>query len=616
MRKFLSLATVLMFSGILAFAQTRTVSGTVKDETGTAVPFATISENGSRNTTIADAAGNFSIKVKEGAQLTISATGLVSKTISSNSDLQNISLARGQGQLTEVVVTALQTRRNKNEVVYANQVVRNEELNRVVNKSALNALQGKVAGVKIGQASGAPGASTRVVLRGEASLTGGNNALIVVDGVPMNNGTASGGGGTGKLTAGLQGDRDNYVDFGNRANDINPDDIESITVLKGPSATSLYGSRGASGVILITTKKGKSSKDGRPRVSVGSSLSAEAAYLVMKQQEKFGSGYKSCNGCGGGVDIFMGENFSWGAEFDGRMIPWTAIPADADGNLLPLNNGKTEQLIRPYSYVKDHLANFFDTGFTNRNNISIDGGNEKFTYLLSYTNYNSKGIIPHANYYKNNILLNATAKFTEKFSTSFSINYSKVNQRGATEGGYPFGYSSGTPAYSFALQTPVNIPFQELRDYNSPYHDFKGFYGQYSINPYFILDQQKVKNNVDNVLANVTLNYNLFRNFTLTGRASTNFSNSLVTEENPKFTYFRALSWLDGELSDFESPRNDGTFSLGSYKQSMVRRNDLNFDILGTYATDIGSDFKVTATGGMNSIQQEYRAQTGATNGV
>lgn len=163
-----------------------------------------------------------------------------------------------------------------------------------------------------------------------------------MDGVPINNNSSSGGGGTGKL-----GDRDNYVDFGNRGNDLNPDDVASVTVLKGPSATTLYGSRGASGVILITTKKGRSNAESKPTISFSSSLSSESVYLVMKQQDKFGSGYATCGGCGGGIDIFMGENFAWGAPLDGRILPWTGQPADSHGDLIPLNNGKYEQLTRP-----------------------------------------------------------------------------------------------------------------------------------------------------------------------------------------------------------------------------------------------------------------------------
>lgn len=606
MRKIAMLLAVLLFSTAAVFAQTQ-VKGRVTDKDGSPLSGVSVKVKNSETGTTTKADGTFELTTKAGDVLVFTSAGFEPKEAKSSANM-SISLANDVKALNEVVVTALQTKRNKNEVVYANQTVRNEELNQVTNKSALNALQGKVAGVKIQQASGALGASTRVVLRGETSLTQGNNALIVVDGVPLNNSTSSGGGGTGKA-----GDRDNYVDFGNRANDINPDDIEAMTVLKGPAATSLYGSRGASGVILITTKKGKGGRDGRPRVSVNSSYSTDKVYMVYKQQEKFGSGYATCNGCGGGIDIFMGENFSWGAAYDGRIIPWTAIPADADGNLLPLNNGKIEQLSRPYSAVKDNIQNFFDRGHTFRNSVSIDGNDGKYSYFLSYTNYNSKGVVPHTTLDKNNFLFNGNAIFSPKLNSSVSVNYTKLSQRGATEGGYPFGYSSGTPAYSFALQTPANIPFDELRDYNSPYHDFKGFYGQYSINPYFILDQQEVRNTVDNLLASLSVNYTPFKNFTVTGRVSTNMSTSSVTEKNPKFSYFRALSWSDGELSDFESPRN--SVSLGSYKESMVRRTDINYDLIGNYQFEVGKDWKFNATAGFNSIEQQARAVAGQTSG-
>jgi TonB-linked SusC/RagA family outer membrane protein len=609
MRKFLSLLAVLILYGVLAFAQTSSVSGTVKDETGTPVPFATINENGTRNTTVADVSGKFTLKLKGQGQLTISAAGFQPKTVSSTSDLQNISLVRGQGQLTEVVVTALQTRRNKNEVVYANQTVRNEELNSVVNKSALNALQGKVAGVKISSASGAVGASTRVVLRGETSLTQGNNALIVVDGVPINNSSAFGGGGTGNLSNGAQGDRDFYTDFGNRANDINPDDIESLTVLKGPSATSLYGSRGSAGVILITTKRGKPGKGKPYKINVGSSYSQERAYIMTKRQSQWGSGYASCGGCGGGIDINMGENFSWGKAFDGELRPWTAVPADADGNLLPLTNGKIEQLYRPYSAVKDQLASFFDYGNTNRNTVSIDGGSDKLTYYLSYTNFNNNGIMPGTKLNKNNILFNSTATFSDKISTSFSFNYTKLKQRGAIEGGYAFGYASGASSYSNALQSPVDIPFDEIRDYNSPYHDFNGYYGQYTVNPYFLLGEQKIQNNVDNVIASASINYTPVKNLTFTGRASTNFNNSTVTEAYPKFQYNRALSWLDGVLADdgAANSRDKSEFNIGSYKESASKNEQVNIDVLGNYSKKINDNYKIDATVGFNDLDVKRR---------
>ena len=326
----------------------RKISGTVTGDDGETLIGATVAIKGVARGTLTDVGGKYALEVPDGATtLIVSYTGYKTQEIVLGvSNAIDVVLETGTN-LSEVVITATGITRNKSDVVYANQTVNSDDLNAVTNKSVLNALQGKVAGVKIGSASGAVGASTRVVLRGETSLTQGNNALIVVDGVPVNNTSASGGGGTGKA-----GDRDNYVDFGNRGNDINPDDVESVTVLKGPAATTLYGSRGGSGVILITTKKGKSNE--KPRITLTSSYSLEEAYVLFQNQEKYGSGYASCGGCGGGINIFMGENFAWGSEFDGRMLPWTAIPADADGNLIPLSNGKIEQLVRPYSAVKNN----------------------------------------------------------------------------------------------------------------------------------------------------------------------------------------------------------------------------------------------------------------------
>ncbi|MCC6583048.1 MAG: SusC/RagA family TonB-linked outer membrane protein, partial [Chitinophagales bacterium] len=562
--------------------------------------------------TVTDIDGKYTLELpKEVTTLVFSYIGYTNVekpilTLKINADMT----AEGQ-MLEDVVVTALATKRNKSAVVYANQSVKGEELNTVTNKSALNALQGKVAGIKITQSSGAPGASTRVVLRGETSITGNNNALIIVDGVQLDNSTSSAGGGTG-----TNGDRDNYVDFGNRGNDINPDDIESITVLKGPAATTLYGSRGSAGVILITTKKGKAPKEGKPfKVSIGTSLSFEKPYILFKKQDKFGSGYKSCNGCGGDVDIFMGENYAWGAEFDGVERPWTAIPVDEDGNILPLTNGKIEQLSRPYSYIKNHMSTFFNTGFTHRTNVNIEGGSDKYSYFTSYTNFNNTGVIPNTFYKKHNVLLNASANFSEKFNANFSVNYTKLNQRGATEGAYPFGYTGPIPIYSFALQTPGNIPFTEMRDYNSPYQDFNGFYAQYSVNPYYFLDKSEVTNNVDNVLGSVALSYKPIKDITLTTRVGNNFSISRVIEKYPKYQYNRALSWSDGELSDFNSPRSDGNFSLGSFAESTSKVNVLTIDALASYNKEFKKKVTLDATVGFNSFSRSTNVLSGTTVG-
>ncbi len=611
MKRLSLVLSLVCFAVAFAMAQ-RTIVGTVLDDSGETLIGASVQAKGTNAGTVTDVNGKFSLAVpREANTLIVSYTGYTTQEIALGaSNVVDIRLAAGK-ILTEVVVSATGLTRNKSEVVYANQTVNSEDLNAVTNKSVLNALQGKTAGVKISAASGQAGASTRIVLRGETSLTQGNNALIVVDGVPMNNSSASGGGGTADRSQNKAGDRDNYVDFGNRGNDINPDDIESVTVLKGPAATTLYGSRGGSGVVLITTKKGK--KGDKANISVSSSISSDKAYLIYKQQEKWGSGYASCGGCGGGTNIFMGENFAWGAAFDGQLIPWTAQPVDEHGVLIPLSNGKIEQLVRPYSAVKNNFQNFFDIGTTFRNNVSIGGGNDKMTYFLSYTNFNNKGIMPHTFFNKHNVLLNVGAQFSPKLRSDFSLGYTKLDQRGATEGGYPFGYSTGTPAMAFATQTPSNIPFSELRDYNSPYHDFKGFYAMYSINPYFIFDKQDVRNSVDNIISSASLKYSINPYLSVTGKVSTDFITSIVTEKAPKFNYERALTWSDGDLID--GGRAGGTFSLGSYKESADRFINMTYDVFTQYSRQLNDDFKLNTLVGFNSIDQTQRNVKGTTVG-
>jgi len=609
------LTTLLLLLAVCGTSMAqRKITGVVTGDDGETLIGATIAIKGVARGTLTDFNGKYTLEVPDGATaLVVTYTGYKTQEIALGaSNAIDVVLETGTS-LSEVVITATGLTRNKSDVVYANQTVNSTDLNSVTNKSVLNALQGKVAGVKIGSASGAVGASTRVVLRGETSLTQGNNALIVVDGVPVNNSTASAGGGSETLngSTGKNGDRDNYVDFGNRGNDINPDDIESVTVLKGPAATTLYGSRGGSGVILITTKKGKIGD--KPNISISSSYSVEEAYVLFQNQEKYGSGYATCGGCGGNVSIFMGENFAWGPEFNGQMIPWTTVPVDDHGNPAPLSNGKIEQLVRPYSAVKNNVQNFFDIGNTARNSFAISGGTDKYSYYVSYTNFNNEGVVHNTKLNKHNLLLNVGSQFSPKLRSDFSMSYSKLKQRGATEGGYPFGYSSGTPALAFATQTPANIPFNELRDYNSPYHDFKGFYGQYSINPYYILDKQDVSNTVDNVISSVSLSYMPIKDLTFTGKVSTNFITSNVTEKNPKFNYESSLSWSDGVLVD--AGRGGTTFSLGSYKEQTNRIINLVYDVYGTYAKQLNDDFKLTTTLGFNSIDQANRSVAGTSVG-
>ena len=245
MRKYAFLLGMLMLWCGLAISQTRSVTGTVKDSTGSPIPYATVTQTGTRNAVQADASGNFTITVPENASLTITAAGFGAQTATASGASVAVTLNRSETQLEEVVVTALGIRRTRNEVPYAAQQVRGEEVSKTRTSNFIQNLSGKVAGLDIRQTN-TLGGSTNVVMRGTKSITGSNQALFVVDGVPYANANTN--------TANQRTGRGGF-DYGNSAADINPDDIETITVLKGAAASALYGSQGANGVILITTKK-------------------------------------------------------------------------------------------------------------------------------------------------------------------------------------------------------------------------------------------------------------------------------------------------------------------------------------------------------------------------
>jgi TonB-dependent SusC/RagA subfamily outer membrane receptor len=278
-------------------------------------------------------------------------------------------------ELSGAVVTALAIRREKRELGYSATTVSSDELNQGNNVSALSALQGKTAGINITSTTGGPGGSTRVVLRGEKSIGGGNNALIVVDGVPVNNGSRT----AGRVSNGTETFLEN-VDFGNRGNDINPEDIESITVLKGPAAAALYGSQGANGAVMITTKSGRSrARTGRSRTEVTYATSYTLSNVLRypELQTKYGQGNRY-----EGIADDRRENFSWGDSLTGELRPW--------GQVI---NG--QQQVKPYSYVKNNIRDFYETGKTWENNVSFGGASDKSSFYLSLNSLNNKSISPN-----------------------------------------------------------------------------------------------------------------------------------------------------------------------------------------------------------------------------
>src|SRR4030095_1653352 len=338
------------------FAQTHTITGTIKDERGEPVAFATVTEVGKKNAVQADANGKFTINVPENAMLVITATGFKPSTIPSR-DASSIQLVRDEGEWQEVVVTALGIKREKRTLTYATQTVAGDALVQSKETNLVNALAGKVAGVQISSSSGQVGSSARIVIRGNTSLTGNNQALFVIDGVPVDN-------------TNLNGGQQSQVLYGNNGSnriiDIDPSTIENLTVLRGTAGTALYGSLANAGVILITTK-GASVLRGKtePRITINSGITFEDA-ILPEFQNKYTLGASGEYRDG----ITRKASTSWGARIDTLLV-----------------NGAP---IKVYDPRKD----FFRRGTTYNNTISLDGATENVNYIFSYSNLFQQGIIP------------------------------------------------------------------------------------------------------------------------------------------------------------------------------------------------------------------------------
>ena len=595
MRKFLLLFPLLLLT-IGLFGQ-RTVTGKVADQAGEPLIGANVFVKGSTVGTVTDFDGNYTIVVPEGSTvLIVSYTGYDSKEIIlGTSNVVDVGLVEGQ-MIEEVVVTALGIDRNARDVAYANQVVKSDELLSAPNKNTLEALRGKVAGVKISTGSGSVSASTRIVLRGEGSLTGNNNALIVIDGIPIDNSASRSGDPNNRLSNLAQ---DGYADFGNRFNDLNPADIESITVLKGPSATSLYGSRGASGVLLVTTKKG-GGKEGSFHIGLNSSFSAEQVYVLMQRQDQYGQGFGIPFQATYGRD--SGENFSWGAPFDGVVRPWTS-PVDSDGD------GDLEWLSRPYSNVDNQLQNFFDVGNTLSNSVYFSGAQKDFTYYASYSNTEQAGILQNTDYHRNTFKVAASAKLTKRLTSDFSVNYSLVNENTTQEGFRPF---EGQNAYANALQSPVNIPLSELRDYHSPFHGFTGYYGSYTANPYFILNENVNNGKINNFLGNAQLKYQLTDHWNASVKFGLNNVTSDIVQASPQYAYNDHYFWGDG--LDW-TLRGNRAHSDGFYAQANLNNTNLDVTGLTDYNLKLSESLTADFSVGYNFFQRKTARLDGQTVG-
>jgi TonB-linked SusC/RagA family outer membrane protein len=561
---------LLMLCAQMAWAQSA-VRGRVLDDKGEGISGASIRVKGTNKGVNADNTGNFNITVNDGAVLIASASGFKAEEAAAV-DGVTFTLARDKRSIDGVVVTALGLKREKAALGYATTTINNDELNKGNNTSALGALQGKVSGVNITSNTGGPGGSTRVVIRGEKSLSRGNNALIVVDGIPLNNSDRTS---ANSLES---------IDFGNRGNDINPDDIESVTVLKGAAATALYGSAGAAGAIMYTTKSGKKRGKGRPAevsYSVNHTWSNILKYPTF--QNSYGQGDLK------GVEDDRRENFSWGLPFDGKLRPW--------GQII---NGK--QKVKPYSAIEDNVQSFFQTAKSIENNVSFSGSSEKTNYFVAFNAMNNTGIVENNFMNRYGIRLNANHEFSNKLYSTFNFNYvnntARTDQQGQGDGGL----------WNQLIQTPRDIPVTELSDLNDAFNSYSllnpatgtqnyGYYGAYTGNPYWVARSYDNRNQFDRVFGQFTTGYRFNADIELSNRIGADIISDRTYYKTPKVT----LTGVDPFWSG--SPKNNN----GGYAEGVENVQNVFNDLILTVKKDLGRKFGFNGIFGHNISQTTSR---------
>ncbi|MCF3109292.1 SusC/RagA family TonB-linked outer membrane protein [Niabella sp. CC-SYL272] len=455
--------------------QTKAVIGKVSDEEGKPMPGVTIAIKGTARATVTKEDGTFSIDAAPGQDLVVSYVGFTSQTIKAGSSaVANIQLVKGKSDLDEVIVTAYGNRQNKRGLSYQAQQLNGDEIAGTQRDNWINGLIGRVAGANITPSSGAPGASTTIVLRGPVSLGGNNQPLFVVDGVPYDNQTVNQDNLIGNANA---ANRNN--DYGNRAADINPSDIETITVLKGPEASALYGSEGASGAIVITTKKGKA---GRAVVSYDNSFRIEKIYRLPEIQQVYTRGLNGISD-----DAATGNPFSSGTVYA------------YFGDKFPVG-----------TKLYDNVRAFFRTGRSQRHNINMDGGTNVATYRLSLSYRDQDGVIPMTGEDQISAKLTGGLTISPKMKLVTSIAYTKLTTDKATKGAGGYLYN--------LINFPSDI---DVTDWINPDGTRKLYRtGNASLtaefdNPFWDVNKNKSQDKLDRTSLTANYTYNIAKWLTL-----------------------------------------------------------------------------------------------------
>ncbi len=573
--------SLIFFLSATSVSAQQTVTGTVKtSEDGTPLASASVQVKGTSIGTTTDPNGKFFIKASDNQTLVISAVGFSSEEVRvGNKNNFNITLNSSTAILENVVVTALGIKRAEKALGYSAQQIGGDELNEARSNNWSSALSGKVAGLQLLSAGSGPLSSTRVTLRGDISLNpNNNNALIVVDGVPMNNRNMTSSGVENAYQAGSGADVP--VDFGNNINDINPDDIESVTVLKGPGATALYGSRAGNGAILITTKSGTKKQSGIG-VTINSNISFNTVLHWPDYQYEYGQGTgKQLNTAGEKYYSYdstdgprtSGTSSAYGPRFNGQMY------YQYDPTLQ--GRGAERTLWQPY---KDNIKGFWRTGSTITNSVSLDGGNDKGTARLSVTHSKNEWIMPNTGFERITAQTGVNYKISDKLKINTKITYTnkKSDNLPAT------GYNNQSIAYFMIFQNPsVDLNWYRDRwkkgfEQVDQIHPFSGFID----NPFLIAYEMTNAISSNNVVGSIAATYDISKKFDILLRSGVNMLNEDRKQRRPFST---------------------ANFARGYYKEQAITDFEVNNDFLFSYHDKISKNISLSASAGGNKMVHRY----------
>jgi len=543
MKKLLA-GLMLIFFSFFTQAQTIKVNGVVTGKPdGTSLDGVTVRIKGTSRATTTNAEGKFEIPASPGEVIQFSFIGYQQTELPVKDEaVLQVSLEQAKGTLNEVVVTALGIARQKKSLGYTVQELKSKDIAETSEPNLVNALEGKVAGVRVTNSQGEMG-SSRIVIRGETSISGNNQPLFVVNGFPVDN---------SQLGAGAS------RDFANAIADINPNDVESISFLKGPNAAALYGSRAAQGVVLIKTKTGRKKKG--LGVTVNSNTSFSNLLTLPKYQNVFGQGangqFSYKDGAGGGVNDNVDE--SWGPKMDGQLIPQFF-----DG---------TPQPFVPHP---DNVKSFFKTGVSFNNGVGIEDAGDRYNYRFSVNTQKMFGVIPNSDLGRNNFSLNTTLKLAPRLTLTANVNYIQTSSGNLPGAG---GKRSTSTMLQF-IWMGRQVDMNKLRDHYYSTLSPLNWNNAYYSNPFFVAEQNTVSQRRGRVIGNVGLSYKITDELTANLQSATDY-----------YTDRRKLRIAYG---------TSGT-PFGSYEEDAYTINENNTQFTLNYKRKLSADFSLEALGGAN----------------